>query len=86
MGSPNPERDRLSVADWKPIIDWHRQYPGWAVLVGYTTCIHTRLYRSFEVLRMRNPPNTIGDWKARLVCKCGSREVNLHPRFVGERR
>jgi hypothetical protein len=86
MGSRNPERDRFLASDYVHIIDWHRQSPGWAILVSCTGCAHSTYAHSFEVLRMRNPPDTIGQWKARLVCKCGSREVNLHPRFVGERR
>lgn len=89
MGSRNPERDRLLLRDYLTIIDWHRQYEGWQVLVVCAApgCSRQRCVRSAEVVRMRNPPDTVAQWKARLVCqKCGGREFNMHPRFVGERR
>jgi len=88
MGSRNPERDKFLLRDYMAIIDWHRQYEGWEVLVACAAggCTRQWFVRSTEVVRMRNPPDTVCQWKAGLVCECGSREFNYYPRFVGERR
>jgi hypothetical protein len=86
MGSRNPERDKFLASDFVHVIDWHRQYPGWAILVS-CACLQQDYVCATEVLRMPNPPNTIGAWKERRVCSsCGSQKLQYNPRFVGERR
>ena len=88
MGSRNPERDRPSIDPSVRLLDFVRTTGGdWAIAAYCCACMKTAHLRPEAFLRRKNPPHTIGDLMARVVCKtCGCRKPSYKPVFRGKRR
>jgi hypothetical protein len=87
MGSQNPERNRLILSDSLTLYNWIIGNPDWAAEAYCAKCICGRLVYVQDFIHCRNPPYDVRQLKERLACeKCGSRELSLHPRFVGLQR
>jgi hypothetical protein len=86
MGGKNPERYPPRMDDYLKLAEWAEDYPAWAFMAACNRCIHRDVLFPRKLLRLRKPPNRIGELKARLVCKeCGSRLHSLRPEFLFRR-
>jgi hypothetical protein len=87
MGSRNPERDSPVCRDDMPLEAWITDNPGWVIFLTCRDCINGSYVQPQRLLRLRTPPRTWGEMKARLACgKCRSKEFSLTLRYAGRRR
>ena len=84
MGSRNPERDRPALLDSTRL---DSLLETWVIWVACRNCPQEAdLFRG-QLLKLCGAEGTVGDLTSRLRCRaCGSRKVQLVPRFVGLRR
>jgi hypothetical protein len=84
VGGKNPARYPPTLSDRMSLREWIENYPGWALSIRCTRCVHSGIIFPRKV--RHRYIRRIGDLKARLYCpKCKSTHYWVAPVLIVRR-